>query len=484
MEQATANLRQGVRDTAHRFGLPALWRWWLAELAGSTPAGPRAAVQRRRMRPILAFSAEAAVVWVPRVNAGRLELVEQARIPLAGEPATVAQAGRTAIDGLARRVYGGVVAPTRLRIALPAAQVLRKQLVLPAAVEENLRQAIAWDLDRHTPFPAEQLYFDAVVVARDARKKEIRVDWAAALRAHVDQALRQAQAWGATVVGVTPDTPVEGRPPTLPASRLNLLPDEARPDSAPWRRWQVWLPLALLACAVAAAVALPIWQKREAVLALMKDAEQARVQAAAADALRTEFERMTGDYNFALARKYGYPPAVQLIEDVSRLLPDDTWLLQFELKTSARAKEPLREVVLRGESGSAGRLVALLEDSKLFEQASPRSPMTKIQPGPGEIFDLGTQLKPLPLPAMLELAAHGQAAPAAGPEGQAAASAPGSAVADSGASLSPGTLRTSAAVSAPAEVSASSPATGATEAPPAARPAVPPATTGREAAKP
>jgi len=62
MEQATANLRQGVRDTAHRFGLPALWRWWLSELAGSTPAGPRAAVQRRRMRPILAFTTEAAVV--------------------------------------------------------------------------------------------------------------------------------------------------------------------------------------------------------------------------------------------------------------------------------------------------------------------------------------------------------------------------------------------------------------------------------------
>ena len=238
------------------------------------------------------------------------------------------------------------------------------------------------------------------------------------------------------------------------------------------------------ACAVAAAVALPVWQKREAVLALMKDTEQARVQAAAADALRTEFERMTVDYNFALARKYGYPPAVQLIEDVSRLLPDDTWLLQFELKTSTRAKEPLREVVLRGESGSAGRLVALLEDSKLFEQASPRSPMTKIQPGPGEIFDLGTQLKPLPLPAMIELAANGQDAPAAGPEGQAAASAAGSSVSDAGAGLSPATQRTSAAVSAPAEVPASSPATGATEAPPAARPAVPPATTGREAAKP
>ena len=283
--------------------------------------------------------------------------------------------------------------------------MLRKTLVLPAAVEENLRQAIEWDLDRHTPFPAEQLHFDAVVVGRDAQNKTIRVDWAAALRSHVDQAVRQAQAWGATVVAVTPEMPGKNGAVDFPLSRLNLLPAEARTDAAPWRRWQLWLPLGLVLVAVAAAVAVPIWQKRERFIAMAKETAEARAQAAAADALRTEFEKMTGDYNFALARKFGFPPAVQLIEDVSRLLPDDTWLLQFELKTPSRGKEPVREVVLRGESGSASRLVALLEESKLFEQASPRSPMTKIQPGPGEIFDLGAQLKPLPPPAMIELVA-------------------------------------------------------------------------------
>ena len=418
------------------------------------------AIQRRRMAPVLAFGPDAAVVWVPRVNAGTLELVEAARIPLAGDPAAVVQAGRTAIQEVARRLHGRAASAIKLRVALPAEQVLRKRFVLPAAVEENLRQAIAWDLDRLTPFPVEQLYFDAVVVARDPLKKEIRVDWAAALRTHVDQALRHAQSWGALVVGATPEAPVVGQPPAVPASRLNLLPEGARPDAAPWRHWQVLLPLVVVACAIAAAVVLPIWQKRESVLELLKDNGQARVQAAAADALRTEFERMTGDYNFVLARKYGYPAAVQLVEDVSRLLPDDTWLLQFELKTATRGKEPLHEIVLRGESGSAGRLVALLEESNLVEQATPRSPMTKIQPGPGEIFDLGARLRPLPLPAAVELVVS-----SGGPEAAAAASGTPPAGAASASAAAAATPSATVVAPAPSAPRGSTPATPTATAP-------------------
>ena len=60
---------------------------------------------------------------------------------------------------------------------------------------------------------------------------------------------------------------------------------------------------------------------------------------------------------------------------------------------------------MRGESGNAGRLITLFEDSKVFMQAAPRSPTTKIQPGTGEIFDLVAQLKPLPPPPPVNLAA-------------------------------------------------------------------------------
>ena len=181
-----------MRDSAHKLGLATFWRWWEGQLVPLVPAAPRTAVQRRRLRPVLAFESDVAVLWEPRVSDGVLAFAETERIPLSGDAAAVAQAGHAAIDRLPRRAYGGAVGPAKIVVALPRAKVLRKQLTFPAAVEENLRQVVAYDLDRHTPFRPEDLYFDAVIVGRDPARREIRVDWAASLKTVVDQARRQA----------------------------------------------------------------------------------------------------------------------------------------------------------------------------------------------------------------------------------------------------------------------------------------------------
>ena len=424
MEYALNNFRQALREGAAQLGLPAFWRWWMGELAPLVPAAPRAALQRRRLRPILAFGDGVAVLWEPRVVDGALVLAEAARVPMGSDPAAIAQAGRALIETLARRAAGG--GAVKVVIALPRSQVLRKQLTLPAAVEENLKEALAYDLDRHTPFHADQLYFDATVVGRDLANREIKVDWSAALKTAVDAARRHAETWGALVVGVTPEAPEPGSATVVPPARwskLNLLPEEERPEIVLWRRPQFLLPVALLAVTALVAIVLPIWQKRDYVIALGDITEQARVQAAASDALRQQLDLTTGDYNFALGKKYAFPSTVQLLDDVTRILPDDTWLTQFEVKSVPKGKEPHRDILLRGESGNAGRLVSALEDSKLFEQAAPRSPTTKIQPGPGEVFDLGAQVKPLPPPEMVQIVSAAPAGAGATPPARDAAAA-------------------------------------------------------------
>lgn len=383
-----------ARDLARTLGVAGFWRWWAGELAALVPAGPRAAWQRRRMRPVVAFDGRRATLWRPVVQDGRLAMAELAAIALEGNADDVAAAGRAAIGTLARSAGNGGVAVT---LALPPRTVLRKQLILPLAVEENLRQVVGYDLDRHTPFKSEELYYDAVPLERDAVRNVVRVDLATARRAQVDPLIAHAESWGATVTSVSADGPERAA-----ASPLNLLPPERRPAGGLWRRWQFWLPLAVLLAIAAAATVLPVWQKREYVIALGDLADRARAQAAVSETLRAELDRQVGDYNFALERKFGYPPTVQVIDDVSRIMPDDTWLTQLELRT-ARGKDTTRELSLRGESANAGRLVSVLEDSRLFTQAAPRSPTTKIQPGPGEIFDVGAQLKPLPPPAAAPL---------------------------------------------------------------------------------
>ena len=85
-------------------------------------------------------------------------------------------AGRAALapPGLARMVDGAAAGSVRVVVSLPPREVLRRTITLPAAVEENLRQALTYDLDRHTPFKPEELYFDAASSAatRPARRAD------------------------------------------------------------------------------------------------------------------------------------------------------------------------------------------------------------------------------------------------------------------------------------------------------------------------
>ena len=386
------NWRQYLRDAANRAGLPRFWRWWMGELAPLLPSKSLIAVQRRFARPVIELVDGEAVFWRPDFGEGpSTRLVIAERVSLNGDAASVLAAGREAVGRLAANTPGGGTAP-RVLVALGAKQVLRKEITLPAAVEQNLEQTLVYDLDRHTPFRPEQLYFDAVVVRRDAQRKLLYVDWAAALKTVVDDARRRVEDWGAVPVAIVPG------PPTA-RTRLNLLPNGVRPRQLQWRRWQLWAPIAAIGLFGFAAVIVPLAQKREYAIALNAIDVEARQGALAADGVRTQLEGMQADYNYILTKKYAYPNAVSVLDEVTRVLPDDTWLTQLELKTIGRGKEMHRDLYLRGESVNAGKLIALLEDSKLVEQTAPRSPTTKIQGAPGEIFDLSSRLRELPLPA-------------------------------------------------------------------------------------
>ena len=188
-------------------------------------------------------------------------------------------------------------------IALPPRDVLRKTLALPAALEENLRQALGYDLDRHTPFKADELYFDAAVVDRNPARGTITRRPRGGATHVVDPALKHVAAWGAEVAAVVPEPPA-----TAAQSRLNLLPPELRAARA--------------AAGAAGSSGCRSRCSRSSPLAAVRSrsgrsantrqraatrADQARARAAISETLRTELDARVGDYNFALERKYAFP---------------------------------------------------------------------------------------------------------------------------------------------------------------------------------
>ena len=104
-------------------------------------------------------------------------------------------------------------------------------------------------------------------------------------------------------------------------------------------------------------------------------------------------------------------------EDLSRLLPDNTWVQQFDLKTVGKG----REVQVSGETTSSSKLIEILEGSTLLQNAAPRGTEVRgSQPNTVRFMiaaDVRARAQPetRPILAAVPIAAAPAAAPASQP---------------------------------------------------------------------
>lgn len=387
---AGINYRKNLQRLVQRLGLNDFLDWWFGELSALLrqllPGTSRPALERQVLVKI-----SGSLVIFSRVVHGKA--AEVGRLDMASLEAT---GQKYAFQSELNRV-----APQKSEIALYLAQeqVLCKKLSLPLAAEENLRQVIAFEMDRHTPFNPGQVYFDYRIVQRD---KQLDIALAVAPRDTINEPLRQLAAWGAQTVAVRVAGDAENDTP------WNLLPGELRQNSRGARLPRLNSALAVgLAALLCAALALPVWQKRETVLALHPQVSKAHEQAEAAENLRRQLEALLAEYNYLLDKKRESPPVVAVLEDVTRLLPDDTWVQQFDLKG--------KEMRIHGETASSSKLAGLFEQAKTLHDASFRAPLTKGQGANSERFQLAAETRPLPR-AETESPPHTPVSPAAQPQ--------------------------------------------------------------------
>ncbi len=349
------------------------WRWWMAELRALIPAG----LARRLEREASMIDLSLTDTRIALLKVGINSLSEEKHQELTG----MDSAGRLqAVQELLRARKGDI------RVVLDAEQVLRKRLTLPEATEENLRQVLAFDMDRQTPFKAAQIYYDARVVRRDRAAGMIDVELCLALRDDVDKLLtplREAKvAIGA--IGLRDD--IAG-----PAPHLNLLAADQR---APHRlRAQQIVNRALIVLTgllTVAVVILPIWQKREVVIAMLPLLHQARSEAAITDGINSNYVRASAEYNFIMSKKQGIQPAIALLEEVTKILPDNTWAQIFELRQTQKT----REIQLTGETASASKLIEIFEQSPMLQNSVQRAQVTKGAAPGTERYQIAAEVKP------------------------------------------------------------------------------------------
>ena len=258
------------------------------------------------------------------------------------------------VDG--KDVLASVLSPSTAELPrwllLPAGACLRRRLVLPAAAAERLRDVVGFEIDRQTPFAAEEAAYDARLLSRHDGDGQLDVELVVVPRAVLD-AQRNALGAQARLLAGADVAGANGEP-----LGVNLLPPAARfAPSDPWRAWN----LALAGVAVLA-IAAALWQmldnRRAAADAFGVVAGRQAEAARKVSVQRQRLVDLVQGQAFLDQSRQGRATAVEVLDELSRRLPDDTYLEKFALEGD--------RMTLIGLSTEASTLVGKLEGSKLW----------------------------------------------------------------------------------------------------------------------
>jgi general secretion pathway protein L len=338
--------------------------WWFEQLADLLPQGLRRS----------ALTASDAVVISPIGILGRSIDAVAISLRRHGRETPLGRFGLGAAD-LAElpRVAGRT---TVLR--LDEQDVLGKSVSLPLAAERDLGQVLAFEMDRETPFSAEDLYWNHRIETVDRQGGRISVRLVLTPKAGLSGLLAAlGQAGFHPTRAEIADGPDAG-------SFLPLDGDGGRADRPSSRL--LW-PLAAC-CAVLglATASIPFVRQEIALASLDREIALARAGATEADGLRQEIERLSGSADFIESEREKAGRPLVVLAAATRVLPDDTYLTEMELRQ--------RKVTLTGRSAAAARLIGPLAADGTFRNPGFAAPVTRLEALHSELFTINAEVGP------------------------------------------------------------------------------------------
>jgi general secretion pathway protein L len=343
------------------------WSWWRRQMQDlvtgwrqHAPAARNAiivAIHQLRLEPVLTATGAIIVRRDGReTERGTLDFPQplEARGDARAEARAEARGEANALPAL----------PAGLR--LPPGMVLCREVALPLAAERDFAAAIGFEIDRLTPFAADEIFWSTSVISRQPGPAGLRLNLLIVLRRPVE-ALAEALAR----LNLRPGF-VES-----PHGRIELT---TAPATAPWRRPLHALCLVLaLACLVT-----PVIRQQ---LALQSAARQiAGLAPARQEALALRRTLATAAAGAAALADARSSDVLQNLAGLTAALPDGTSLDDLTLKGG--------DLTFDGRSSNAAGLIATLAAAPHFHNPSFTAPVTRTANGNADLFSLHVTVAP------------------------------------------------------------------------------------------
>lgn len=300
---------------------------------------------------------------------------------LAEIPEPSSPQARTLVQGALRRPeISRLIARRRLAqcLRLPARLALRQTISLPVEAESNLSEVVGYELDRYTPFRADQVYFGYRVLGRDGAARQLSVEMTVVRRVTVDEWLTTARN-----LSFRPERIEVAHPgPDTAYLQTLLTPDVSMHPRA---RQRLRPALATFAAILAvASIAIPFSATEQQAAAMRDEIAGLQKRSEEVAALKKKIATLREDQDFVIKQKSLSLTSSELLWEITHLLPDDTWLTDLHAAGS--------DVELSGISGSASRLIGLIEQSGRFRETAFRSPIIAESVTGKERFSIATHV--------------------------------------------------------------------------------------------
>lgn len=364
IEQHINNLRHRLRTGP----VGKFFAWWVGELKLALPDAWQEKLQHATRR----------LAITPREEFLELDVLENRKLTPLGEILLTQDASLQRQQIRDFRVESELEeAPAWL--LLNSDSVLAREVSLPLAAESNLAQVLTFEMDRQTPFKAAAVYFDWRVLERGDPGGKLRLMLYVMPRGELDNAVKRLDGTGIDLAGV--DIRENGN--TL---YLNLLPEDRRHRVVNRKARLNWALGGFAAVLLASVMAFSLALRAHQVAELEEAIAAVRDEAMQVDRIRNQIESASEAAGFLALRRAEAPLAVALLADITRILPDDTYLDRLVIGRG--------NVQLQGKSGNAQQLIELVNESPYLAAAAFRG-STRLDARTGlEIFEINAEITP------------------------------------------------------------------------------------------
>ncbi len=262
--------------------------------------------------------------------------------------------------------------PVLLR--LPAGSVLERSVVLPLAAERDPERVLGYEMERLTPFTADEVFWGFGIEARDKARSRLVLRLTVVPKAAVAPLIELLTRHG-------------GRPDLLEAAtaagpRSIRLSHESGDTAWAWRSER---SLAGFALALALLVIVsPFLRQVLQISDLQGRLETMRPRMMQAEQLRRKISGAGAGGDAVAAETHRLGDTLEALAAVTEILPDDSYLTEFTMRE--------RKMTLSGLSASAPQLINALSKDARIRNPAFTAPVTRSETNHNDVFSIRAEL--------------------------------------------------------------------------------------------